>query len=204
LLEREITSAVARASVKTGAFTAKAAGVFADAGAVTGPVVGLLELLAEVIQTVIEYVRDYKECEVANQMLRLGALNLDLFDACPILGCHFLVIQDHSTIINFAIGEYGTENWMFDVEQLVKKVEVVLGKCRELIRLSRLEIPGTAGAKGLVEEHYSVKSGPAKLSGMVQEKIADRLEQWFGDPVKPPPVVDKARIRGISSAKWRE
>jgi hypothetical protein len=24
--------------------------------------------------------------------------------------------EDHSTIINFAVGEYGTENWMFDVE----------------------------------------------------------------------------------------
>jgi hypothetical protein len=206
LLDREIASAAARASVKTGAFTAKTAGVFADAGAVTGPVVGLLEVLAEVIQTVIEYVRDYKECEAANEMLRVGALNLDLFEACPILGCYFLAVQDHSTVINFAVGEYGTENWMFDVERLVKKVEAVLDKSRELIRLSRLEIPGTSDAKGLVEPNYSVKTGLAKVTGApghVKDKIVDRLEQWFGNPVRPP-AVDKSRIRGLGGAKWRE
>ena len=142
LLDREIASAAARAAVKTGAFTAKTAGAFADAGAVTGPVVGVLEILAEVIQSIVEYVRDYKECEAANQLLRVGALNLELFGVCPILGCYFLVIQDHSTIINFAVGEYGTANWMFDVERLVTKVQAVLEKCRELIRLSRLEILG--------------------------------------------------------------
>ena len=206
LLDREIASAVARASVKTGGFTAKAAGTFADAGAITGPVVGLMELLAEVIQSVIEYVRDYKECEAANQMLRVGALSFELFDACPILGCYFLVIQDHSTIINFAVGEYGTENWMFDVEALVKKAQVVLEKSQELIRVSRLEIPGTAGSKGLVEENYSVKTGLGKLTGLpghVGDKITDRLVQWFGNPERPP-AVDKARIRGIAGAKWRE
>jgi hypothetical protein len=205
LLDREIASAIARASVKTGAFTAKTAGVFADAGAVTGPVVGLLEVLAEIIQSVIEYVRDYKECETATEMLRVGALNLDLFSACPILGCYFLVIQDHSTVINFAVGDYGTENWMFDVERLVKKVEVVLEKSRELIRQSRLEIPGMTGAKGLVEENYSVKTGLGKVTGLpghVVDQVTGRLEEWFGNPVRPP-AVDTARIRGISNAKWR-
>ena len=206
LLDREITAAAARAAVKTGAFTAKTAGAFADAGAVTGPVVGVLEILAEVIQSIVEYVRDYKECEAANQMLRVGALNLDLFNVCPILGCYFLVIQDHSTIINFAVGEYGTANWMFDVERLVGKVQTVLEKCRELIRLSRLEIPGMTGAKGLVEENYSVKTGLGKVTGLpgaVADAISDRLEQWFGDPVKPAEV-DKSRIRGLAGAKWRE
>ena len=206
LLDREIASAAARAAVKTGAFTAKTAGAFADAGAVTGPVVGVLEILAEVIQSIVEYVRDHKECETANQMLRVGALNLELFNACPILGCYFLVIQDHSTIINFAVGEYGTANWMFDVERLVSKVQVVLEKCRELVRLSRLEILGMSGAKGLVEENYSVKTGLGKVTGLpgaVADAISDRLEQWFGDPVKPAEV-DKSRIRGLAGAKWRE
>ena len=205
LLDREIASAAARATVKTGAFTAKTAGAFADAGAVTGPVVGVLEILAEVIQSIVEYVRDVKECEAANQMLRVGALNLDLFGACPILGCYFLVIQDHSTIINFAVGEYGTEHWMFDVERLVTKVQLVLEKCRELIRLSRLEILGMAGAKGLVEENYSVKTGVGKVTGLpgaISAAMADRLEQWFGDPVKPA-MVDKSLIRGLAGAKWR-
>lgn len=206
LLDREIASAAGRAAVRTGAFTAKTAGAFADAGAVTGPVVGVLEILAEVIQSIVEYVRDYKECEAANQLLRVGALNLELFGVCPILGCYFLVIQDHSTIINFAVGEYGTENWMFDVEKLVTKVQRVLEKCRELIRLSRLEISGMAGAKGLVEENYSVKGGIDKVTGLpgaIKDKIAGQLESWFGNPVKPKEV-ERSRIQGIAAAKWRE
>jgi hypothetical protein len=57
-----------------------------------------------------------------------------------------------------------------------------------------------------VEENYSVKTGVAKMTalpGQVKDKIADRLEQWFGNPVRPP-AVDKSRIRGLGGAKWRE
>ena len=201
LLDREIVSASARAGVKTAAFTGKALGVFADAGAITGPAIGLIELLAEIFQTIIEYVRDYKECQAANDLLRVGALNFDLFSTSPILGCYFLVIQDHSTIINFAVGEYGTPNWMFDVEKLVGKIGPALEKSRHYIRVSRLEIPGMEHAKGVVEENYSVKTGISKVTaapGALKDKIADRIDAWFEKPEKPPKV-DKSRIVGFGS-----
>ena len=201
LLDREIVSASARAGVKTAAFTGKALGVFADAGAITGPVIGLMELLAEIFQTIIEYVRDYKECQAANDLLRVGALNFDLFSTSPILGCYFLVVQDHSTIINFAVGEYGTPNWMFDVEKLVGKIGPALEKSRHYIRVSRLEIPGMEHAKGVVEENYSVKTGLSKVTaapGALKDKIADRIDAWFEKPEKPPKV-DKSRIVGFGS-----
>lgn len=199
LLDREIASAAIRATVKTGAFTGKALGAFADAGAVTGPVIGLLEMLAEILQTVVEYVRDYRECQAANRMLRIGALNLDLFGTSPILGCYFLVVQDHSTIINFAVGDYGTPNWMFDVERLVAKLQRVLVKARQLIHASRLELPDTGRLKGVVEENYSVKTGMAKLTAtpeQVKGKIADGIAAWFVKPEKPPKV-DASRIVGF-------
>jgi hypothetical protein len=102
LLDREIKSEAGRATNRTVAFTGKALAAFADGGAVTGPVIGLLEILADIFQTIIEYVRDYKECLAANELLRVGALNLEIFSVCPILGCYFILVQDHSTIINFA------------------------------------------------------------------------------------------------------
>ena len=201
LIDREIKSEAAKATVKTVSFTGKALGVFADGGAVTGPVLGLLEILAEIFQTIIEYVRDYKECQAGQQMLELGALNMDLFKVSPILGCYFLVVQDHSTIINFAVADYGTPHWTFDVERLVGKIQPVLDKARVFIGVSRLEIPGMDRAKGVVEQNYSVKTGLSKVTGApgaLKDKITGRIEAWFDDPVKPPPV-DKSRIVGISS-----
>jgi hypothetical protein len=202
MLDREIASESAKAGVKTAAFTGKALGVFADAGAITGPAIGLLELLADIFQTIVEYVRDYKECQVGNELLRVGALNLDLFSVCPILGCYFLVVQDDSTIINFAVGDYGTENWMFDVEQLVGKIRPAQEKARTYLRVSRLEIPGMAHAKGVVEQNYSVKTGLSKVTGApgaLKDKIADRIDAWFEKPEKLPKV-DKSRIVGFGSS----
>jgi hypothetical protein len=37
-------------------------------------------------------------------LLRLGALNLDLFNDCPILGCYFIVIQDRETLRRLGLG----------------------------------------------------------------------------------------------------
>ena len=201
LIDRDIKSEAGKASVATVAFTGKTLGFFCDAGAVTGPTIGLLETLAGIFQTVVEYVRDYKECQAGNEMLRVGALNFELFTVCPLVGCYFLVIQDHSTIINFAVGDYGTPNWMFDVEALVKKIEPVLAKAREYIRTSRLEIPGYAHAKGIVEANYSVKTGLDKVTGApgaLKDKIANRIEAWMGKPDKLPKV-DKSRIIGFGS-----
>lgn len=201
LLDREITAQTVRAGVKTGAFTGKLLGAFADAGAVTGPVVGLLELLAEICQTVVEYVVDYRECQAGTRMLKIGALNLELFEVSPILGCYFVVVQDHSTIINFAVGDYGTPNWMFDVEQMMKKVRVVLEKAQHLIHSSRLEVAGMERMKGVVQEGYSVKTGFGKLSATpdhVKDQIADRITSWFMKPEKPPKV-DPSRIVGFGS-----
>ncbi len=177
LLQREIVSKSAKATVHTVACTGKALGAFADGGAITGPVVGLLETLAEIFQTIIEYVRDYRECKAANEALRLGALNLDLFSVSPILGCYFLCVQDHSTIINFAVGDYGTPNFVFDVERLVQKIEPVLDRARTFIHDSRLEIPGMDKAKGIAKEKGTLDK--------VKEAVVDRLETWFSTPNKP-------------------
>jgi hypothetical protein len=200
LLDREIASATAQASVRTVAFTGKALGAFADYGAVTGPVIGLLELLATIMQAVVEYVRDFLECRDASKLLRTGPLDLSLFAVCPILGCYFLVIQDHSTIINFAVGDYGTPNFVFDVEKLVKKIDPVLVKSRNYIKLSRLEIPGMENSKGIVEANYSVKTGLGKVTGLpehVKDKVFDTIEGWFEKPQKV--AVDKSRIVGMGS-----
>jgi hypothetical protein len=200
LLDREIASSVASATSKTVAFTGKALGAFADFGAATGPIIGLLELLAKVLQTVIEYVRDFLECRAGSKLLKTGPLDISLFAACPILGCYFLVVQDHSTIINFAVGDYGTPNFVFDAEALVKKIGPVLSKARMYINVSRLEVPGMASAKGIVVENYSVKTGLAKATGLpghIKDSMMDKIEGWISKPERI--EVDKSRIVGFGS-----
>ena len=209
LLDREINAEAARAGVATAAFTGKILGTFADGGAVTGPVFGTLEKLAGIFQSIFEYVRDYREVRAANEMLSVGALNLELFDVCPTLGCYFLTIQDHSTIINFAVADYGTVNWQFDVEQLVKRIDIVLVKSRQYIRSSRFEIAGMQHAKGIQEAAFSHRQGldkvlaapgaavdkVASVPGTVKAKLLAQIDAWRGKPVKLP-LVDKSRIRG--------
>jgi hypothetical protein len=188
LLDREIAANTAGATTKTAAFTGKTLGTFADFGAVTGPVIGLLELLATVLQAVVEYVRDILECRKASKLLKTGPLDFRLFVACPVLGCYFLVIQDHSTIINFAVGDYGSPNFVFDVEQLIKKIDPVLSKARTYIKSSRLEIPGMEHAKGIAEKNYSVKTGMAKVTGFpehVKDTVLGKIEGWVMRPQKP-------------------
>ena len=201
LLRRDIASQAAKAGVSTGAFTGKLLGAFADAGAVTGPVIGLLETLAEIFQIIVEYVKDYKEVEKANKYLRVGYLNLDIFEFSPILGCYFLLIQDHSTIINFAVADYGTPDFKLDAERMVKKINPVLDKARTYVHNSRFEIVGFDSMKGVVEKGYSklglmgkIKGAPGELASRIAKAVEAKLQS--GD--QPPPL-KKSRISGISA-----
>lgn len=209
LLDREIAATTRKALTHTAAFTGKALGVFADGGAVTGPVLGALETLAQIFQTIVEYVRDYKEVQRANRALALGALNLDLFKTCPVLGCYFLVVLDHSTIINFAVADYGKPNWMLDVERLVKQVQLVLDKARHYIKVSRFEIPRMENAKGIQEAAWSHKTGLDKLTsapGAAADAVANGIASgidWVRGNPSSLPKVDKSRIVGMGPADFR-
>lgn len=204
LLEREIASESLKAGRASAAFTGKLLGSFLDGGAVSGPVLGALETLAQIFQMIVEFVKAYKEMEAANELLRLSSvnpLNLRIFATCPVLGCYFLVIQPHSTVINFAVADYGTPNWMMDVELLVKRIDIVLEKARRYIKLSSFEIPGLERARGLVEADWSHQSGVNKVLGApgaafsaIGEKLSEKIA-GIGSSAAPPPAW-KANIVG--------
>ena len=199
LLKRDMASQAGRASSATVVFTGKLLGSFLDAGAVSGPVMGILETLADILQTVVEYVRDYKEVERANALLAVGYLNLELFEESPIIGCYFLLVQDHSTIINFAVADYGTPNWVFDAERLVAAINPVLDQARKYVHASRFEIAEFQKHKGIMEANYSVATGLGKVTGLpgaVKDKVVKKLEDWFLKPERPakPP---KKNIEGM-------
>ncbi len=199
LIIRERNSRLAKAGVATGAFGAKLGGAFADGGAVSGPVVGLLETLAEIMQMIVEYVRDWKEVQRANELLRVGYLNFEIFNVSPILGCYFLLIQDHSTIINIVVADYGTPNFVIDAERLVKAINPVLDQARGYVNESKFEIVGFDGMKGVVEKNWSKQGVVGKVTGLpghVADKLGTQISDWVMKPEKPPKL-DKSRIVGI-------
>jgi hypothetical protein len=204
LLTREIGTKTGKAGIATVAFSGKLLGTFADAGAVTGPLVGMLETLAGIFQTIFEYVRDVREREMANDLLGLRALDMELFNICPLLGCYFLVIQDHSSIINMAVGEYGGPNFVFDAERMIEKVRPVLKQAREYILVSRLEIADLEKAKGIATENWSVKGTFGKLADLpnhVVETMGGKITAAISEPKKD--VVDKSRMIGLGYVQTR-
>ncbi len=99
ILTRELASNSVAATSATVSFSLQTAGLFADMGGATGPAVAAVQTIAELLQSIYEFVRDYKEVQRANKLLEMGAFNLELFETCPLLGCYFIAVQDHSTVI---------------------------------------------------------------------------------------------------------
>jgi hypothetical protein len=219
ILTRELASNSVAATSATVSFSLQTAGLFADMGGATGPAVAAVQTIAELLQSIYEFVRDYKEVQRANKLLELGAFNLELFETCPLLGCYFIAVQDHSTVIAFAVDEFGTANWMFDVERMVKAVTPVLESSRRMIHASKFELRGiriddkTAGdmlislqdQKGIVEKNYSVKTGLEKAVAFpdhVKEVLTERFMSAIGKGKVPQgPVFDKSRIQGFGSVR---
>jgi hypothetical protein len=209
LLDRETNAQAVRAGVKSAAFGGKIAGAFLDAGGATGPAIGIGESIAAIMQMIYEYVRDVHEVDNANELIRLGALNFDLFGVCPVLGCYFLVMQDHSTIVNYAVGQYGQNGWNGDVEQLMMKVDPVLGHAQRFIHQSRFEIAAFQRYKGVVKQSgylkgplgSYVREGQIRPVGLeIQDKVEHakgrasdgwaalkgRVQAWRASPTRPP------------------
>jgi peptidoglycan hydrolase-like protein with peptidoglycan-binding domain len=217
ILNRELASTTVAATSATVSFSLQTAGLFADMGGATGPAVAAAQLIAELLQSIYEFVRDYKEVQRANSLLRMGALNLEIFETCPLLGCYFLAVQDHSTVIAFAVDEFGTANWKFDVERMVKSLTPVLESSRRMIQASKFELVGVRiddktaeimlislqDQKGLVSQNYSVKTGLDKALSFpdhVKEQLTERFMSAIGKGTAPKgPVFDKSRIQGFGS-----
>jgi hypothetical protein len=128
-------------------------------------------------------------------------------------------VQDHSTVIAFAVDEFGTANWMFDVERMVKAVTPVLESSRRMIHASKFELRGVRiddktaevmlislqDQKGIVEKNYSVKTGLEKAVAFpdhVKEVLTERFMSAIGKGKVPQgPVFDKSRIQGFGSVR---
>lgn len=149
VIDRQLKFQAADASIRTAAFTAKGISVGADFGTASTTIIGIIETIAVLLNTLADLVIDARQMAAGNKLIREGKIDLELFNTCPILGCYFLVVQDHSTIMNFEIANMGRENWHLEAQRLRYGIEPVLRKANELVSKSRLVIKGMEQAKGV-------------------------------------------------------
>jgi len=151
VIDRQIKKQAADGAIRTTAFAAKAASAAADFGTATTAAVGAVESVALLLNTLVDIVVDAKQMVAGNKLILEQKIDLDLFNTCPILGCYYIAVQDHSTIMNFEIASMGRENWRQEAERLRYAIKPVLSKASDLISKSRIGIKGMDNAKGVYQ-----------------------------------------------------
>lgn len=90
---------------------------------------------------------DYREAKKANEMIKNGQLDRDIFAVCPVLGAYYLVEASTSDIALFFVN-IGGPAWMDDVEQLKKsQLDPVIKRARRLVQDSRYRLVPKSGGK---------------------------------------------------------
>ena len=93
---------------------------------------------AEAIQVIIK--RD---------LAQPNALDLTVFNDCPVLGCYLLTCADTSAVANMFIADIGLPGWMDRMEAMKKKqMDPLLKIASKNINSSRLQLEGLASDKG--------------------------------------------------------
>jgi hypothetical protein len=170
LLGRLTTRAVAKATIQTTSFTAKAAGTFLDLGIVTTAATTAATMLATMIEEVCQRLREERESEKANRVLRNTPYDTDMFNDYPLLGCYMLLLSDTSDIINMVRAgqkrrgavQFGSLGWKEEVEWIKRKhIDPILQNAAAIV--------ATAG--------YVLKS---RLSGryLLNREGGTRLTTW--------------------------
>ena len=118
--------------------------------------VGVASSISKLLSKLIQFGRDLKEMKAANKQLITGPWNLTLFKTCPLLGCYLIACSDTSAVINLAIDEFGSYQWVDKIEMLKSKADPAIAKAGDLIRASRYEIRELRQSKGVVVPHPKV------------------------------------------------
>lgn len=213
ILDRELNATLRDTAISGTAFTGKLLCSMLDLGAASGPAIGLAETIAKLTHKITLFARDYEEMKAANRLLENRAkIDFRLFQTCPLLGCYFVAVQDHSTLINLAVSDFGTPNFVVDAERLIKAIRPVIVKAGALINASSFEIAGLHRQKGIQAENTFVKNGNTMNDAMVSASsgLSSASEAVFGlsardedlkalQPHLFAPKLDKSRIIGYGS-----
>ena len=141
LLRDEVEHSAISAGISTTSFVVKTGLVFADGGAISGPVTGAVSALAQIAHTLYLLGMEYRATKDANKALAAGKLDITLFETYPLMGCYLLNCATLSDII--PIKCFATPGWMDYIEKMKKgSIDNILKQSEALIDKSPWEIKG--------------------------------------------------------------
>ncbi len=154
IIKRFLAANTADAVRNTTAASTKIAGLFADMGTATTAVIGAASALSKLIQELYILGRDYAEMKAGNKRLAdPGALNMSVFQDCPILGCYLISCSDTSMVANFFVADMGLPGWMDKVEAMKKnQLDPLIKNANKAIVSSHLTLEGLKANKGTFKE----------------------------------------------------
>lgn len=139
LLKDQIEHTAISAGISSTSFIVKTGLVFADGGAISGPVVGAVNALAQIAHTLYLLGMEYRATKDANKALSAGTLDITLFDTYPLMGCYLLNCATLSDII--PIKCFATPGWKDYIEKMKKdSIDKILQQSQALIDKSPWEI----------------------------------------------------------------
>lgn len=141
LLQEEVKNSAVSAGISTTSFAVKTGLLFADGGAISGPVTGAMSALAEIAHKLYLLGMEYRATKDANKALAAGNLDITLFDTYPLMGCYLLNCATLSDII--PIKCFATPGWKDYIEKMKKDaIDKILKQSEALIDKSPWEIKG--------------------------------------------------------------
>jgi hypothetical protein len=154
IIKRFLAANTADAVRNTAAASTKIAGLFADMGTATTAAIGTASALSKLIQELYILGRDYSEMKSGNKrLLDPGALDMTVFQTCPILGCYIISCSDTSMIANFFVADMGLPGWMDKVEKMKKtQLDPLIKNANKAIVSSHLTLDGLKSNKGTFKE----------------------------------------------------
>lgn len=166
IIKRDLVRHTTDATRQTAVLATKIASLFVDFGAATSSAIGLANASATLAIELASIGIDIKEMRAGNKILQApGGVSVDVFSACPLLGCYLITCSDDSNLANFFVADIGMPGWMDKVEQIKKHQLGPLQKvASKAIQSSRLELVGLASNKGMIEKKGGLALAKAKLA----------------------------------------
>ncbi|MCU1291226.1 MAG: hypothetical protein JWP08_76 [Bryobacterales bacterium] len=140
LLVEETRNQVIAASQATASFALKTGLLFADGGAISGPVVGAVNALATLSKQLFLLAVEWRATKAINTALTAGELDVRLFRTYPLMGCYLMISGNTSDLI--PIDSFGTPGWMDYIENSKREFDEIYDSATRLVEASPWEIIG--------------------------------------------------------------
>lgn len=175
-LERQIKHYGIKTMRSTVSFSAKVAVHATGAGGLGDPIIGGVSAMASIMQLIYEIGVDFQEKKAINKLINSGEpLDYRVFDVCPLLGAYYMVCTNTSDVIDIMNENYGTAEWINDVEDLAKKLETIKKAARKVIEKHRYyfdDMPNLKMSKDMMKKKGIKISKKDKLTFYLNQKRA--------------------------------